>query len=111
MISVLEASEEWVLVRTFLSVQEQDLLWKLRADGLPMRAVARRIGRSGGTVNAFLLRFGGVRPSNLGLTTMLLKVAAGLQYAHHRGHVHRDVTPGSILRIDHGAAGAPLGCR
>lgn len=43
--------------------QEQDLLWELRAEGLPIRAVGRRIGRSGGTVNAYVARFGGVRPA------------------------------------------------
>ena len=63
MISVLEASEGWVLVRTLMSAQEQDLLWELRAEGLPLRTVARRIGRSGPTVSSHVLRFGGVRPA------------------------------------------------
>ena len=63
MISVSEASEGWALVGTLLSAQELDLLWELRAEGLPLRAVGRRIGRSGGTVNAHVLRFGGVRPA------------------------------------------------
>jgi IS30 family transposase len=63
MISILETSEGWALVKTFLSAQEQDLLWELRAEGLPMRAVARRLGRSGGTVSSYVLRCGGVRPA------------------------------------------------
>ncbi len=47
MISLSEAIERWALVSNVMSQQEQDLLWELRAQGLPLRAVGRRIGRSG----------------------------------------------------------------
>lgn len=38
-------------------------------------------------------------PTDLLLATILHQVAGGLQYAHFRGHIHRDVTPGNILRL------------
>jgi hypothetical protein len=31
-------------MRTMMSQQEQDLLWELRAEGLPLRVVGRRMG-------------------------------------------------------------------
>ncbi len=63
MISLSEAIERWALVSNVMSQQEQDLLWELRAQGLPLRAVGRRIGRSGATVHSVVARSGGVRPS------------------------------------------------
>lgn len=54
---------------------------------------------------SFADRYRRVPPSNVRLAQILLDIGAALQYAHYRGHVHRDVTPSNILLIPDGASG------
>lgn len=68
-----------------------------RADGKPAFTMKRLEGE---TLHAVVLAG---RRSRLELVEALLRVAEAVAYAHSRGVVHRDLTPGNILLADFGA--------